>query len=146
MVVQCKGQQYWPTDAVQNATISCVHLGEDPKAFRTALALSVFGGVLGLDRFYLGYPALGLLKLSTGGCFLLWWLLDVVLIATQTLKPSDGTEYWTGYYDLRMRPILVNPADAVNSTAHLLTPADGDGESEGEGSSSFYQDYTCGLE
>ena len=138
-LVQCKGEQYWTTDAIMNSTISCLHLGENPKAFRTALGLSVFGGMLGLDRFYLGYPALGLVKLSTGGFFLLWWLVDLVLIASQTLKPADGTEYWMGYYDLRMRTVMVNPTDAVNNTAYVTDDSGDDG-------GTFYQSYTCGLE
>ena len=35
----------------------------------TALALSVFFGMFGLDRFYLGYPAIGLAKMMTLGGF-----------------------------------------------------------------------------
>ena len=40
-------------------------------SYETALALSVFFGMLGLDRFYLGYPAIGLLKLATFGFLLI---------------------------------------------------------------------------
>jgi len=55
-----------------------------------ALILSIFFGQIGVDRFYLGYVGLGLLKLFTfGGCGI-WWLIDIILIATRKLPDSDG--------------------------------------------------------
>ncbi len=58
--------------------------------FLTALLLSIFIGHLGVDRFYLGYVGLGILKLITfGGCGI-WWLIDLILIATKSLKDVDG--------------------------------------------------------
>ncbi|KAF2365270.1 TM2 domain [Trinorchestia longiramus] len=66
--------------------------------FETALLLSIFLGMFGLDRFYLGYPAIGLAKLSTLGFFFLGQLIDVVLIATQTIGPADGSHYVISYY------------------------------------------------
>jgi len=55
-----------------------------------ALILSIFFGQIGVDRFYLGYVGLGLLKLFTfGGCGV-WWLIDIILIATRKLPDSDG--------------------------------------------------------
>ena len=55
-----------------------------------ALLLSIFLGQLGIDRFYLGYIGLGLLKLFTlGGCGV-WWLIDIILIATRKVNDSDG--------------------------------------------------------
>lgn len=62
------------------------------KNFLTALLLSIFLGELGIDRFYLGYIGLGILKLVTvGGCGI-WWLIDLILIATKQLKDSQGNE------------------------------------------------------
>ena len=59
----------------------------------TALILSVLVGGLGVDRFYLGYTGLGVLKLLTGGCFGVLWIIDIINIATGTLRPADGSPY-----------------------------------------------------
>ena len=59
----------------------------------SALAYSVCFGAFGADRFYLGYPAAGLAKLCTGGGLIVGWLVDVISIASQTLKPADGSDY-----------------------------------------------------
>ena len=60
------------------------------KSMTTALILGLLAGSLGIDRFYLGYTGLGILKLLTlGGCGL-WALIDVVLIATRKLPDSSG--------------------------------------------------------
>ena len=63
---------------------------DTPKDWMVALLLSIFLGYLGVDRFYIGHVGLGLLKLFTfGGCGI-WWLVDVILIATNSLKDSQG--------------------------------------------------------
>ncbi len=59
----------------------------------TALILSVLVGGLGVDRFYLGYTGMGVLKLLTGGCFGILWILDIINIATGKLLPADGSPY-----------------------------------------------------
>ena len=58
-----------------------------------ALILSIFLGELGIDRFYLGYIGTGIFKLITCGGFGIWWLIDLIMIATGKLKPKDGSEY-----------------------------------------------------
>lgn len=59
----------------------------------TALILSILLGGLGVDRFYLGYTNMGILKLLTGGCFGILWIIDIVKIATDELLPADGSQY-----------------------------------------------------
>ncbi len=63
------------------------------KSKTTALILSVLVGGLGVDRFYLGYTGMGVLKLLTAGCFGILWIIDIVNIATGKLLPADGTPY-----------------------------------------------------
>ncbi|XP_028162490.1 TM2 domain-containing protein CG10795-like [Ostrinia nubilalis] len=63
-----------------------------------ALLLSVFLGMFGLDRFYLGYPGVGLAKLCTLGFMFIGQLLDIILIAAQVVGPSDGSAYVIPYF------------------------------------------------
>ena len=67
--------------------------GHGLKSKVVALILSIFLGELGIDRFYLGYIGTGILKLITCGGFGIWWLIDLIMIATGKLKPKDGSEY-----------------------------------------------------
>lgn len=61
----------------------------------TAIILSALLGGLGVDRFYLGYTGMGVLKLLTGGCLGVLWILDIINIATGKLLPADGSGYST---------------------------------------------------
>ena len=63
------------------------------KSKTTALILSVLLGGLGVDRFYLGYTGMGVLKLLTAGCFGVLTILDIINIATGKLTPADGSAY-----------------------------------------------------
>lgn len=63
---------------------------QPPKSFTTAILLSFFLGVIGVDRFYLGHVGLGIGKLLTlGGCGI-WALIDFILIATRKVNDSMG--------------------------------------------------------
>lgn len=63
------------------------------KSKTTALILSVLVGGFGVDRFYLGYMGMGILKLLTGGCLGILWIIDIISIATGRLTPADGSAY-----------------------------------------------------
>ena len=57
---------------------------EEPISKRSrglALALSFFGGVFGLHRFYLDKPRTAIAMLLTFGGLGVWYLYDLVLIA-----------------------------------------------------------------
>jgi hypothetical protein len=87
---------------IPEGTKSCPACGGDPaspaapaaaddrKDWLAALLLSIFLGQLGVDRFYLGYIGLGVVKLLTAGGCGIWWLIDVILIATDGLKDAQG--------------------------------------------------------
>jgi ribosomal protein L40E len=60
------------------------------KSWFVALLLSIFVGYFGVDRFYLGKIGTGVLKLITMGGFGLWWLIDIILIATDNMKDALG--------------------------------------------------------
>jgi TM2 domain-containing membrane protein YozV len=55
-----------------------------------ALILCILVGVLGIHRFYLGYPLEGVLMLLTGGGCGIWWIIDLIRIVTGDLQPFDG--------------------------------------------------------
>lgn len=71
-------------------------MGPDaPKDWLVAVLLSIFLGYFGIDRFYLGYTGLGIVKLLITICTCgiagwVWWLVDVILIAAGNLTDAKG--------------------------------------------------------
>ena len=61
-----------------------------PKKKKVALWLSVLLGLAGVDRFYLGDIKGGLFKWVTMGGFYVWWIIDILRIATNNLKDGNG--------------------------------------------------------
>ncbi|XP_061834486.1 TM2 domain-containing protein 1 [Nerophis lumbriciformis] len=76
-------------------------------SYKVAVALSLFLGWLGADRFYLGYPALGLLKFCTVGFCGIGTLIDFILITMQIVGPSDGSDYIVDYYGARLTRLSI---------------------------------------
>lgn len=87
--------------------------------YYVAVALSLFLGMLGFDRFYLGYPAIGeaggeegarrgsdsllplytgLVKLCTLGFVFIGQFLDFLLILLQVVGPADQSEYYVPFF------------------------------------------------
>ena len=60
------------------------------KSWTVAVVLSFFLGVFGVDRFYLGYTWVGVVKLITIGGLGIWALIDTILIALRRVPDSDG--------------------------------------------------------
>ena len=56
---------------------------KDPQV---ALMLSIFGGPIGFDRFYIGDYLLGILKTITCGGLLIWAIIDLFLIRNSAQK------------------------------------------------------------
>lgn len=60
------------------------------KSWKVALLLSLFVGFLGIDRFYIGRTRSAIVKLLTCGMFGIWWLSDIILIASDYRKDAKG--------------------------------------------------------
>jgi len=54
------------------------------------LLLCIIVGTLGVHRFYVGKIGTGILWLITGGCFLVGWIVDIVMIASGSFTDADG--------------------------------------------------------
>ena len=63
---------------------------ESDKSWRAALVLSICLGFFGADRFYVGRPGLGLLKLVTAGGYFVWWLIDIILLLVGEMRDGSG--------------------------------------------------------
>ncbi|KAF3835784.1 hypothetical protein F7725_028342 [Dissostichus mawsoni] len=88
-----------------NKTIPCRNVSG--YSYKVAVALSLFLGWLGADRFYLGYPALGLLKFCTVGFCGIGTLIDFIMIAMQIVGPADGSNYIVDYYGARLTRLSI---------------------------------------
>lgn len=60
------------------------------KSFGVAWALSLLLGILGVDRFYLGFTRLGILKLITLGGLGVWYVIDFVRTGFGKQRDAGG--------------------------------------------------------
>jgi RNA polymerase subunit RPABC4/transcription elongation factor Spt4 len=79
------------TNPTAEICVKCgVRLASEGKDWLTTLLLAIFLGFLGIHRFYTGHTGIGIIQLLTGGGCGIWWLIDVILIATDSFKDHDG--------------------------------------------------------
>jgi TM2 domain-containing membrane protein YozV len=76
-------QKAWLDSLQRERTIS-------HKDWNTAIVLSIFLGIVGADRFYVGRLDLGLLKLLTFGGYSIWWVIDIILLCRGRMKDGSG--------------------------------------------------------
>lgn len=55
-----------------------------------AAALVLFLGVFGVHRFYVGKIGTGFIQLLTGGGFLVWMAIDLILIVLGEFSDKNG--------------------------------------------------------
>ena len=82
----------------------------------TAILLAIFTGGFGVDRFYLGYTGLGVVKLLTAGGFGIWSLIDLIRICTGSLRPADGSPWQE---DAPKAPVQSSEPSAIESLKRL---------------------------
>jgi len=80
------------TDTETNRTFAASQIPGvfSDKEYIIALLFSIFLGYFGIDRFYMGQVGMGIGKLLTGGGCGVWWLIDIILIATRSSNDSAG--------------------------------------------------------
>jgi TM2 domain-containing membrane protein YozV len=65
-------------------------VSEKEKYQTTALLLSIYCGMIGVDRYYMGHKSLAIIKALTFGGLFLWWFLDIILIILNIMRDSNG--------------------------------------------------------
>ena len=88
-----------------------------------AFIFSLILGVFGVDRFYLGKTGTGVLKLLTLGGFGIWYIIDLILIATRNMSDVEWIE--DGKNDKRNALIIFTVVIFLGIVSSLNTPKNG---------------------
>jgi TM2 domain-containing membrane protein YozV len=64
---------------------------KEPQSKVTMLIICWFLGGLGIHRLMMGYSNWWLMLITLGGCGI-WTIIDLIKIATGSMKMADGTE------------------------------------------------------
>jgi predicted RNA-binding Zn-ribbon protein involved in translation (DUF1610 family) len=108
--VLCEGQSRWrpayelyphlPASTARTVPVSAPQRVRTPapgyqrpisdKSRIVAAVLAFFFGPLGIHRFYLGYPLIGLLMLFTAGGCLVWSFIDMIMIICGAVPDGEG--------------------------------------------------------
>ena len=65
---------------------------KSPFNWTKVFLISLFLGVFGIDRFYVGQKGLGVFKLLTFGGIGIWWLIDLLIIASGKFTDASKKE------------------------------------------------------
>lgn len=63
---------------------------KSPRSRFVAFMLCLFLGLLGIHRFYVGKAWTGLLQLLTGGGFVVWAVIDLIMIFFGFFTDAEG--------------------------------------------------------
>lgn len=77
------------------------------KSFMVTAMFSLFLGVIGVDRFYVGKVGTGILKLITIGGFGIWYLIDLILVYTGNMKDKQGRQLVGRKENLKLAVIIL---------------------------------------
>jgi TM2 domain-containing membrane protein YozV len=80
------------TPSLTSTPITIVKNAPRQRHFLAAFFLSFFWGVFGIDRMYMGFWGLGILKLITAGGAGIWVIVDLYLIMAGYMRDKQGRE------------------------------------------------------